>query len=88
MREIKFRAWNKSAALSKLSLGEQIAESIITKEIEEGIIDAQKQFEAKQVSDEMLRNASELDRLFSGPLIEHQLEQLSIIKTTGANDND
>ena len=58
---------------------EQIAESIITKEIEEGIIDAQKRFEAKQKADEMLEGASPLSQLFAAPILEHgfmqQIEQ-------------
>lgn len=58
---------------------EQIAESILTNEIEEGIIDAQKRFEAKQKADELLKGASPLDKLFGGPILEHgfmkQIEQ-------------
>jgi len=58
-----------------LHQAEQIAESILTKEIEEGIIDAQKRFEAKQKADEMLEGASPLCKLFGSPILEHGIMQ-------------
>jgi|GEM_PF-1440330 len=58
-----------------LHQAEQIAESIITKEIEEGIIDAQKRFEAKQKAAVMVKDASPLSQLFAAPILEHGLMQ-------------